>query len=98
MLAEILSSLLGLISAVLDIYVYLLIAAVIISWVNADPYNQIVRFIRSVTEPVLTPARRMLWSLTRSLQIDLSPMLVMFAIVVVQIVIRRLRAALYTGF
>ncbi len=41
-------------------YMWVLIARVVISWVNADPYNPIVRAIVSVTEPVLYRIRRVL--------------------------------------
>ena len=44
----------------LTLYVYVLIARVIVSWVNADPYNPIVRFLYSVTEPVLSAVRQRL--------------------------------------
>lgn len=44
----------------LTLYVYVIIARVIVSWVNADPYNPIVRFLYSVTEPVLSAVRRRL--------------------------------------
>ena len=36
----------------------LVIASIIVSWVNADPYNPIVRTITSVTEPLYRPLRR----------------------------------------
>lgn len=98
MLIKIVADLLGLIEHLLTFYVYILIAAVIISWVNADPYNQLVRIIRNITEPVLAPARRLLWPWTRQLQVDLSPMLVIVVIYAIQIVIRRIREALYFGF
>ena len=45
---------------VLQIYSWIVIARVVISWVNADPYNPIVRAIYSVTEPVLYRIRRAL--------------------------------------
>ena len=45
---------------VLQIYSWIIIARVVISWVNADPYNPIVRAIYSVTEPVLYRIRRAL--------------------------------------
>jgi YggT family protein len=31
---------------------------VLFSWINADPYNPLVRFIYQVTEPLLAPLRR----------------------------------------
>ena len=42
---------------VLTFYMYLIIARAILSWVNPDPYNPIVRFLYSVTEPVLQLVR-----------------------------------------
>jgi|YNPMSStandDraft_1061717.scaffolds.fasta_scaffold15496_5 YggT family protein len=38
----------------LKIYEYVLIIAIFLSWVNPDPYNPLVRFIYSLTEPVLS--------------------------------------------
>jgi YggT family protein len=37
---------------------WLVIIYAILSWVNADPYNGIVRFIRSIVEPLLRPIRK----------------------------------------
>lgn len=42
----------------LEIYMWLIIARALISWVNPDPYNPIVRFLYNVTEPVLGALRR----------------------------------------
>jgi len=48
------------INTVLWLYMWIIIARAVISWVNPDPYNPIVRFLTSVTEPVLYPIRRRL--------------------------------------
>jgi len=37
----------------LDIYMYIIIARAVLSWVNPDPYNQIVIFINKLTDPLL---------------------------------------------
>lgn len=42
---------------VLTLYLWIIIARAVLSWVNPDPYNPIVRFIHSVTEPLLTRIR-----------------------------------------
>ena len=70
------------ISMVLNIYMWIMIARVVLSWVNPDPFNPIVRFIHSVTEPVLYPLRRKL-PLSFS-GIDLSPIVVFLLIVFLQ--------------
>jgi len=41
-------------------YLWIIIGRVIVSWVNADRYNPIVRFLYSATEPVLARVRRRL--------------------------------------
>lgn len=43
---------------ILNIYLWIVIARAVISWVNPDPYNPIVRFLYQATEPVLYRIRR----------------------------------------
>jgi len=47
----------GILNSIFEIYSWLLIGRVIISWVNPDPYNPIVQFLIRITEPVLEPIR-----------------------------------------
>jgi YggT family protein len=49
-----------LIHYVLTAYMYIIIGRAVISWVSADPYNPIVRFLYDATEPVLSRIRRFL--------------------------------------
>lgn len=44
----------------LTIYMWIIVARAVISWVNPDPYNPIVRFLYQATEPVLERIRRTL--------------------------------------
>ncbi|MBW1850889.1 MAG: YggT family protein [Deltaproteobacteria bacterium] len=69
------------IDIILSLYMWIIIGRAIISWVNADPYNSIVRFLISITEPVLYPIRRRLPMFGG---IDFSPILVILAIIFVQ--------------
>ena len=66
-----------LLEVVLWAYFWILIARAVLSWVNPDPYNPIVRFLYRVTEPVLRPIRRRLPDFGG---FDLSPMVVIVAI------------------
>jgi YggT family protein len=63
---------------VLNLYMWVIIARAILSWVNPDPYNPIVRFLYNVTEPVLYAIRRRVPVFFGG--IDFSPMLVILAI------------------
>lgn len=66
---------------VLHIYMWIIIISALISWVNPDPYNPIVRFLHSVTDPVLRPIRRRLGF---SMGIDISPMIAILAIMFIR--------------
>jgi YggT family protein len=69
------------IAVVLDIiltfYMWVVIIAALISWVNPDPYNPIVRFLYAATEPLLRPIRRRLPVMGG---IDFSPLIVIAVI------------------
>lgn len=67
----------------LDIYMWLIIARAILSWVNPDPYNPIVRFLYNVTEPVLSYLRRRLPLVYAGL--DLSPLVVLAVILFLKV-------------
>lgn len=66
---------------ILWIYMWIVIARAVISWVNPDPYNPIVRFLVNATEPLL-------WRIRRALPlfggIDFSPMLLILAVLFLQ--------------
>lgn len=44
----------------LTIYGYIIIARALISWINPNPYNPLIRIIYAITDPVLVPIRRLL--------------------------------------
>jgi YggT family protein len=62
-------------------YTIVVIARVVVSWVSADPYNPIVRFLYRATEPVLRPIRSRLPDLGG---LDISPMIVILGIMFLQ--------------
>jgi YggT family protein len=67
---------------VLTIFMWIVIARAVLSWVSPDPYNPIVRFIHQVTEPVLSQIRRRIPVSFGG--IDFSPILVFLAIIFLQ--------------
>jgi YggT family protein len=71
-------------NSLLTLYFWILLIAAVLSWVNPDPNNPIVRFLRAVTDPVLYRVRRALPFVIFS-GIDFSPLLVMLAIQFVKI-------------
>lgn len=67
---------------VLTIYMWIVIARAVLSWVNPDPFNPIVRFIHNVTEPVLSQIRQRLPLNFGGL--DFSPIIVFLVIIFLQ--------------
>lgn len=82
LIANLLIALAHILDVALTVYMWIIIISAIISWVNPDPYNPIVRFLRAVTEPVYRPIRRIIGY--RLGPIDISPMIVILAIIFVQ--------------
>lgn len=70
-----------LLNYVLSAYIWIVIARAVISWVNADPYNPIVRFLVQITDPLLSRIRRHVPLMGG---IDISPMILILAIIFLQ--------------
>ncbi|MBI1910195.1 MAG: YggT family protein [Deltaproteobacteria bacterium] len=71
-------------SLILEIYTFIIAAAVIISWVKPDPYNPIVRFLYSATAPLFGWVRRFLPTALFRTGIDFTPMIVIFILIFIQ--------------
>jgi len=67
---------------VLTLYMWIIIGRAVISWVNADRYNPIVRFLYEATEPVLSRIRRILPLSFGG--IDFAPMILILVIMFLQ--------------
>lgn len=69
-----------LVNLVFQLYIFIVVARALISWVGPDPYNPIVRFLSRATDPVLDRLRRVL-----PLQfggVDLTPVALLLALYV----------------
>jgi YggT family protein len=81
-LGHLIEALAHILDLALTIYMWVIIARALLSWVNPDPYNPIVRFLYNVTEPVLSWVRSRVPVVFGGL--DLAPLLVLLAIVFLQ--------------
>jgi len=82
LLFNLLNALATILNLLLTIYMWVIIARAVISWVNPDPYNPIVRFLYLSTEPVLVRVRRLFPLYVGG--IDFSPIIVFVAIIFLQ--------------
>lgn len=89
-LSEIILVFAQMVNMIITIYIYIVIARAIISWVNPDPYNPIVRFLHNATDPVLYRIRRLVPLNLGG--IDFSPILLLFGLYLLQ----RLVTVLFT--
>lgn len=63
----------------ISFYMFVIIVQAILSWVNPDPYNPIIRFFYSLTEPIYSRLRRRLPLFYGG--IDFSPMFVIIVLI-----------------
>jgi len=78
-LTIILVKLVQLVSTLLNLYMWVVIISALLSWVNPDPYNPIVRFLRNITDPVYARIRRLMPFVVLG-GMDLSPVVVIVAV------------------
>jgi len=81
------------ISLILNLYMWAVIIAALITWVQPNPYNPIVRFLWGITEPVYAFIRR--YIPTTFGGIDIAPIILILAIEFVSMLINNIIAHLY---
>jgi YggT family protein len=75
------------IQIVINIYIWIIIISALLSWIRPNPYNPIVRALRSLTEPVYNTVRKIIP--TTFGMIDIAPMLVIFILILLNNLIAR---------
>lgn len=65
----------------LEIYKWIVFVRCLLSFIKHDPYHPVIRFFYDITEPVMAPFRKLL---PATAGVDFSPILVFFAIVLIQ--------------
>lgn len=63
-----------------ELYSFVILARVLMSWVNIDPYSPLARTIFNLTEPVLAPVRNLL---PPAAGLDFSPIIVIILLQVI---------------
>lgn len=81
MFGNFLRALAGLLNFVLVAYMWIIIVRAVISWVNPDPRNPIIRALKQMTDPVLNRVRRVVPVIGG---MDISPVVVILALMFLQ--------------
>lgn len=77
-LSTLLNAIAVILSMLINIYVWIIIIAALISWVKPDPYNPIVQILYRLTNPVYARLRRIMPTTING--IDFSPLIVAIAL------------------
>jgi YggT family protein len=75
------SSIAYIVNIAFEVYIFILIARVLFSWIRVNPYGKIYQFVFSLTEPLLAPIRRFM---PKGMMIDFSPMLLMLLLILLR--------------
>jgi len=90
----ILISILQFINLIIGLYIWVVIIAALITWVQPNPYNPIVRFLYAVTEPIYAYIRRFIP--TNFGGFDIAPIILILVLEFLQILINNIIVSLYS--
>jgi YggT family protein len=91
------STVIFIVSLVFQIYEFLILIRVLLTWVNVNPYrpaidHPIIRFLHRITDPVLIPLQRIIPPIGGA--IDISPIIALFLLEIVRRILISLLLAL----
>jgi YggT family protein len=78
--------------SVINVYIWVVIIAALLSFVNPDPYNPIVQFLYRITNPAYAFVRR--YIKTQFNGIDLAPLVIIIGLQIVIVILSSLLGAM----
>ncbi len=79
--------------SLINIYIWVIIIAALLSFVNPDPYNPIVQFLQRITQPAYALVRR--YISTNIGGVDLAPLVIVIALQVLVVILSSILGSLY---
>ena len=95
-LANIIVGIGGILHSLINVYIWVIIIAALLSWVRPDPYNPIVQFLTRITAPAYQFVRRMIP--TDFNGIDFAPLVIIIGLQVIDIILINLLNTIATAF
>ena len=92
MITDILMGLGGIVISLINVYIWVIIIAALLSFVNPDPFNPIVQFLYRVTNPAYAFVRR--YIPTNMGGLDFAPLIIIIALQVLIVVLSSMLRAL----
>lgn len=75
----------SLFTGIIEVYIWVVIIAALLSFVNPDPYNPVVQFLHRITSPAYSLVRR--YIRTNFNGLDLAPLVIIIGLQVVSILL-----------
>ena len=69
---------------VINLYTWIIIISALVSWVNPDPQNPIIRILHGLTQPVYAKVRRFMPRALLRSSIDITPIIVLLLLVMIE--------------
>ena len=95
-LANIIVGIGGIFHSLINVYIWVIIIAALLSWVRPDPYNPIVQFLTRITAPAYQLVRRMMPTTFNG--IDFAPLVIIIGLQVTDIILVNLLNTIATAF
>ena len=95
-LANIIVGIGGILHSLINVYIWVIIIAALLSWVRPDPYNPIVQFLTRITAPAYQLVRRMMPTTFNG--IDVAPLVIIIGLQVTDIILVNLLNTIATAF
>ena len=86
MIVEIIQGLGGILIGLINVYIWVVIIAALLTFVNPDPYNQIVQVLYRLTNPAYRFVKR--YIRTDFGGLDLAPLIVIIGLQIIEVIIR----------
>ncbi|MBA1432451.1 MAG: YggT family protein [Epsilonproteobacteria bacterium] len=92
MIVDIIQGVGGIVISLINVYIWVIIIAALLSFVNPDPYNPIVQFLYRVTEPAYAFVRRFMPTTMNGL--DFAPLIIIIGLQVIMVILSSLLRAI----
>lgn len=92
-MSELIIGLTGIVVNLIDVYIWIVIIAALLTWVNPDPNNPIVQILYRLTEPAYKITRRYIPTVFNG--IDLAPLIIVIVLQVIMVLIQAIVRSLF---
>ena len=82
---ELVANLLMILNSIIMLYMWVIIIAALITWVQPDPYNPVVQLLYRLTQPAYNLVRRFIPTMFNG--IDLAPLVIIIFLQIIQVFI-----------